>query len=219
MNYYLLAQWWRFLVRIISPSFCEHCRTFLYDPTVYCVTCMDQIKPIVTHSVSLSKKYQILLYAVSAYREPIRQLIIAKSYSNRLASTQLAQLMWERTVISQRVFDCIIPIPLHWTRYAYRGYNQATVIAQYLSTKSGKPVLHALKRVRKTPLLSEVSSKKRSQVMENVFAVLKAEAITGKHILLVDDVCTTGVTLREAAKVLAPYKPASIQAIVAARVV
>ena len=114
----------------------------------------------------------------------------------------------------------IVPIPLHWTRYIARGYNQAFEIASVLALKSKKPVISCLRRVRKTEYQAVLSAEHRKKNIQMAFSVMKnPEYIEGKHILLVDDLMTTGATLQEATKILLKYKPKKISVVVAARVV
>ena len=121
-------------------------------------------------------------------------------------------------------FDLVIPIPLHWMRYAYRGYNQVAEIAQKLVEKSIGQYADILTRTRHSPFQSSLARNKRWENVAHNFA-LKKEALShdlkeqfyNKHLLLVDDLCTTGSTLKAAAQVLMTLNPASITAVVAAR--
>ncbi|MGK3945895.1 hypothetical protein ABK046_47060, partial [Streptomyces caeruleatus] len=84
------------------------------------------------------------MFAISDYEYPLRSLVQAKQYGNRCASRQLGQLLWEHTPLTQIQFDIIVPIPLHWTRYAWRGFNQSEEMARVVSEYSGKPVVKLL---------------------------------------------------------------------------
>ncbi|PKN03382.1 hypothetical protein CVU75_02475, partial [Candidatus Dependentiae bacterium HGW-Dependentiae-1] len=101
-----------------------------------------------------------------------------------------------------------------------RGYNQAHEMARVLACKRGCAVAPILKRARRTPFQSGLPAAKRAENVKNVFTLIAGvdpALFTGKHIVLVDDLMTTGATLREAAKVLRTLNPASITAVVAAR--
>lgn len=206
---------------LIAPPYCAYCRSFLTSDTIFCVPCSDRITPIVSAQLHISKDVVVSVYAIAAYKDPIKRLILAKGWRDILASRRLGSLIWEHTYVSSFDFDCIVPIPLHWTRYLSRGYNQAEEIAAVLSAKSNKPVISCLQRIQKTKYQAALSAEQRKKNVHNVFSVsLKKEAIIqGSHILLVDDLMTTGATLQEAAKALLRFKPKKISIVVAARVV
>ena len=114
--------------------------------------------------------------------------------------------------------DCVIPVPLHWTRLWARGYNQAGWLAQAIAWRIHKPYAPlAVLRKRRTPSQNGLSSVGRTRNVEGAFAV--AQDVTGKRILLVDDVYTTGATLNACAKVLMKAGAASVDGVAMARVV
>ncbi|MFH1892692.1 MAG: ComF family protein [Candidatus Zixiibacteriota bacterium] len=99
--------------------------------------------------------------------------------------------------------DWIVPIPLHWTRRRQRGFNQSELIANSLGEKLGLPVsLRVLERVRRTLDQTGLNAKERVENMRGAFATCSRIDLSGRTILLVDDVTTTGATLNEAAKEL-----------------
>ena len=158
---------------------------------------------------------------IGEYKDPLKKLILAKGWSEYVASHELGQLMYECTPIKHMAFDLIVPIPLHWTRYAWRGYNQAHEMAQILSEQLDIPCVELIKRVRATPLQSSVAHTQREGNVKNVFALNKTNLAQykNKRILLVDDLMTTGATLQSAGKIICrQLKPASLHAVVAARV-
>ena len=201
------------------PAFCSYCKDFLCDDTVLCKICLDRIKPIVTYPLQITKKYEVPVFSIGAYQDPLRTLLKAKHYRQRKTSHELGQLLWDMTHISHQQFDVIVPVPLHWTRYAWRWFNQSKEIAYVLSKKSNKPLVSLLKRVQHTKFQTGLSRQERAANIENVFSLgFNVNHYKNKHILLVDDVLTTGATLKEAVKVLRTAKPASIIIAVVARV-
>lgn len=206
------------LFQIVAPAFCVHCHASLEQGAFLCYSCQVSIVPIVTRELFITDLYQAKIFAVSNYEEPLRSLTLAKQYGNRLASKQLGQLIWQKTDLYTVDFDCIVPVPLHWTRYAWRWFNQAHVIAQELSKASGKPVVQLLKRNRNTGYQAGLSREKRLNNLFQAFTLLElAQAYKGKKILLVDDVMTTGTTLKTCARQLIKIAPEKIVIAVACR--
>jgi ComF family protein len=205
---------------LLSPPICAHCNASLLQRTIFCDRCFATIAPVISLPIRLTKRYVMPVYAVSAYQPPLQKLIVAKRYNMRVAAIELGQLTWQLSGIATKEFDCIIPVPLHWTRYARRWYNQAEVMAQQMSQKSGVPVVSALRRVRATRYQAELDRLVRHENVRGVFSLTQqAEQYRGKRIVLVDDLMTTGATLTQAAKALLALHPASITAVVACRVV
>ena len=92
--------------------------------------------------------------------------------------------------------DLIIPVPLHWKKQRIRGYNQSAMFAKGLSESMQVPFLpHGLVRVEDSDSQTKKSKKKRLRNVENVFQVQPPKFLENKHILLVDDVLTSGATL------------------------
>jgi ComF family protein len=209
------------LVRsLLSPPHCAYCYISIDERQPLCTACLQCIQPIVTYNLALTRKDTLMVEAVSAYQEPLRSLILAKNYGNKVASRQLAHVMWYQTSLSYRACDIFVPIPLHWRRYAWRGFNQAEVIASDLAHAAGAQCLSLLQRQRATMFQAHLNIEERATNVKEVFMFKgDAKSITGKHLVLVDDLMTTGATLREAAKILLPLQPASLRAVVACRVI
>lgn len=205
----------------ISPPFCEGCKDFIPKRSIFCNSCFNKINPIVSIKLAVTPQYSMQVFAISDYQEPLKSLILAKRRSNQLASVQLSELIWEMTNLKNINFDYLVPIPLHWARFAKRGFNQTEVIASALSVKSNKPVINILKRARYTSYQFSLSASERNENVKGAF-VLNGENLinyAGSNLVLVDDLLTSGSTLISAAKELVKLKPASISAVVACRVV
>jgi ComF family protein len=113
--------------------------------------------------------------------------------------------------------DAIVPVPLHWARRFSRGYNQAERIASALARRLDRPVVAALGRRRATPPQTSLGRDERLVNLRKAFRVRRADAIRKRHVLLVDDVATTGATIQAAAAVLKRAGAAEVTAIVAGR--
>ena len=114
-----------------------------------------------------------------------------------------------RELLSQDFFDgidCIIPVPLHWRRYLTRGYNQSTQIARGIAKVTGLPLLKRhVRRIRNNETQTHKTSSERFQNVENLFRV--RQKIPYSHVLLVDDVLTTGATLTSCAQAILDRYP------------
>jgi ComF family protein len=211
------------ILQFIYPQTCRQCGDLIKHPDVFCSTCISSIKPIVNRFLPVTKNHVLKVFAVSAYQNPLKSMILKKFYKDKLASKQLGQLIMQLTTIKNENFDLIVPIPLHWTRYAKRGFNQAHVIAKEIGKETQKPVYKLLRRHKKTKFQSSLTSPERHENIAEAFSIHWLyskkchDLIEGKTILIVDDLCTTGTTLKVAAKMFTKYKPKSIIAAVACR--
>ena len=105
-------------------------------------------------------------------------------------AVQLAQSEFYRDI------DAIVPVPLHWRRRLSRGYNQSEYLADGLAKGLGVSVIrNAVRRSRYNSSQTFHSSTERWDNVEGIFRVTRPELLRGKHLLLVDDVFTTGATI------------------------
>ena len=208
------------VIDILMPPVCSYCRDFIPERRIFCPTCTMLIVPIVSTKVTITATKTVKVFAISEYKEPLKSLILAKGRSDIVSAAQLGQLMWDMTYIRNVSFDCIVPVPLHWSRFAKRGFNQAHEMAKVISRESGKPVVQLLKRVRRTKYQAGLGQVLRTSNVQSAFDLRGGdlEKFRGKKILLIDDLMTTGSTLKAAAKKLYNVKPASISALVSCRV-
>jgi ComF family protein len=178
------------------------------------------MKPVVSQEIKITPTQMVTVFALSAYVDPLSRLIRAKNYHDYIAAVQLGKLMGERIALEPLDCDYIVPIPLHWTRRLWRGYNQAEVIAQEIALITGKPVINAVCRVKRTILQAALTRIARYNNVQNAFILdKKAERIRDKKILIIDDLMTSGSTIKSASKALLLGSPAKLIAFVAARVI
>ena len=115
--------------------------------------------------------------------------------------------------------DLILPVPLHYTRIFERKYNQSAILAKELAKKKGIDIdFGCLKRCKKTQPQVMCSGKNRKKNVKGAFEVIDSSKIKGKRIVLIDDVYTTGSTLKECAKVLLKAKAKSVDTLTIAKV-
>jgi ComF family protein len=137
----------------------------------------------------------------------------AKYNSMMKLAISLGELAAERLPSDLVNYDYIIPIPLHRTRFAERGYNQAEKIGEGLSTYFSVPLAKRslLRRIKPTPSQTGLNIDEREDNVRDAFALSKeANLIKDKRVILLDDVMTTGATLASAAYELDQAEPSEI---------
>lgn len=113
--------------------------------------------------------------------------------------------------------DALVPVPLFSARKRSREFNQAAELARLMGRGAGIPVADCLLRTRNTASQITFDRKRRMENLRNAFAMRKTLSVRDCHLLLVDDVLTTGSTLEECARVLLDAGAASVRAITVAR--
>jgi ComF family protein len=112
----------------------------------------------------------------------------------------------------------LVPVPLHWTRLARRGYDQARLLASEVSRKTGIPLnVRALARSRMTKPQSSLDRDSRRGNINGAFRLRSARSIEGRDIILVDDLVTTGQTALACCGALETAGPSSIAVLCAGR--
>lgn len=153
--------------------------------------------------------------AAFIYAAPVDGLLRRFKFHQDLAAGRLlASLMQGRLADAERP-SALIPVPLHASRLCQRGYDQALELARPLSRALGVPLWQGLQRVRATAPQSELDATARRRNLRSAFAV---QAPVPAHVVLVDDVMTTGATLHAAARTLRRAGATRIDAWVCARV-
>lgn len=99
--------------------------------------------------------------------------------------------------------DIILPVPLYWSKLIKRGYNQSEMIARGLSRATGIPLGRHLRARKPHRTQTSLTAAQRIENTKEIFRIDHPEQLSGKTVLLVDDICTTGATLLSAGEALA----------------
>ena len=155
-------------------------------------------------------------HAALVYSFPLDRLLLRFKFHGDLACGRLlSDLLCERLTDSERP-QALVPVPLHVARLRERGYDQALELAKFVAGRTGI-ALHAraLRRTRATSRQSDLDMRARRRNLHGAFAL--AENDLPAHVALIDDVMTTGATLRECAKTLLRSGVARVDVWVVAR--
>jgi len=137
-----------------------------------------------------------------AYQAPLTHLLQDLKFNRRLALARtLGRLMAEWLADrGDGLPERLMPVPLHPARLRERGFNQSLELARPIARRLGLPLdIHACQRLRNTPPQAELSAKQRRGNIKGAFGV---KGTLAGHIAIIDDVMTTGSTVREMARTL-----------------
>ncbi len=197
------------LIHLLFPHTCSGCgNDILTKESMLCMRCMETLPEtnFETHANNpVEKKFwgRLALDAATAQyyftRESLVQHLMHqfKYKANQALGLQLGKMMGQRIQQSNRFkIDALIPLPLFPAKEKKRGYNQATILCQGIAECLHIPVLKdVIIRSQHTETQTKKGRIERWQNMEGKFELINPAAIQNKHILLVDDVVTTGATL------------------------
>jgi ComF family protein len=161
----------------------------------FCLVCRDSCEPV-------SHRGPVGVRAAGAHEGALRAAIHRLKYGKEpaLADDLGALLATEvaRDLARGVAIDVIVPVPLHRARALARGYDQAWLLAEAIARRTGLPVRTALRRIRQGTPQVELDRIARAKNVRAAF-VGEAASLRGLRVALVDDVTTTGATLRDAA--------------------
>jgi len=158
--------------------------------------------------------------AVFVYNDHSKSLLLRFKHGDRTdAAVHLAA--WLRRAGSELIDACdvIVPVPLHRWRLVWRTYNQAALLANAVGRMCGKPTVpDALVRTRATPSQGRMNRDARRRNVSGAFKVKRLQAVRHKHVLLVDDVLTTGATAEACTRALLAAGARAVDVLVLGRV-
>jgi len=158
------------------------------------------------------------VYSFGSYEGPLRKLIHLFKYGKvETLAGPLSRLLIRSLPLDQR-FDVIVAMPMHWRKQWERGFNQAELLAKPVAKRHGVKLATNLRRKRQTKAQAGLTEAQRLANVKDSFLIRRSEEINGKRVLLVDDVFTTGATLRAAAAALKKAGAVHVSALTLARV-
>ena len=150
------------------------------------------------------------------YKFPINLVLQRYKYAGLLAVAKVTGELLADSLQGKSKLDVIIPMSLHSSRLLERGFNQAAEISRVVTKKLGIPLeLHACSRTRPTKPQAGLSLQERKKNLRGVFACRRP--LTGNHVVLLDDVMTTGASLSELARTVKDAGAARVECWVVAR--
>lgn len=200
--------------------FCEVCADALpWVEAPYCMVCGEVYDGALTHEfrcANCSGRKLEFEFAVAAChsKDSVRELIHQFKYERRLHLRGALAMLMLRTLEEPRLARedladwLLVPVPLHHSREEEREFNQSWELCLRLSHLTGIPAAKALQRTQATDSQARLGRNERLKNLRGVFAMQKPRFwqpkidLTGRRILLVDDVFTTGATTNECARVL-----------------
>lgn len=210
----------RSVLHLFFPHVCCGCGSDLLSENIlFCIHCQSSMP--ITHFEFFTENPiekifwgRVHVHSAAAHlyftggSQVQRSLHLLKYKGRKEIGVYYGQQMGESLNRSLRFNDCeiIIPLPLFASREKKRGYNQASLIANGISQKLKIPVVNdAIARIKKTETQTHKSRIQRWKNMESTFEIRDPLKISGKHVLLVDDVVTTGASLEACAQVLLEF--------------
>lgn len=209
--FYLCATCWKKIKRIHEP-FCHCCSEPFFGEirgSFICAECEQRSFHFECAVASFRSRGLV--------RKMIHRFKYERQFHLRFPLAKLLLAAFEDPRISLTPIDALVPVPLHPTRRRDREFNQSLVLAKIAGAQKKITVRDCLRRIRNTETQTHFDREERMENLRNAFTLRKNREINNQHLLLVDDVFTTGSTADECARVLREAGAASVRAITAAR--
>jgi ComF family protein len=216
----MISKYWNVLLNILYPPKCPYCKTLIEQHGAWCPSCLSTILAVREINVMEHRLKSLnSCRVVCEYTGGLKRIIHDMKF--RRQKKYGIYLIWlltnSKLPHDLSIIDYVIPVPLHTDRLQERGYNQTEVIFKEWSRK--QKLLWApdlLVRDKHTIPQWELTLAKRRENIKGAFLITRPEMVKDKHILLVDDIITTGITLDECAKVLKKSGAASVHGLAVA---
>ena len=186
---------------------CPDCYNSLPHNESCCMRCALPLPEDVSSSVICGrciKQTPVFDYAHSLFRyeDSVVGLVHQLKFGEKISHARsIGEMLWSKLCQTGEVPDCLLPVPLHDARLRQRGFNQSVEISRVVAKKSGIPIEYdAVVRHRRTPAQAGLDAKQRKRNIRGAFTV--ARTLKHRHVLIIDDVMTTGATVNELARIL-----------------
>lgn len=201
------------LADLVAPTRCAACDDFVRRDVLFCVPC----------GVGVEEARELpgrRARAVYEYGGAIASAIMRFKYGGRSdLAGRLAAPMADLAVSDPllRRAEIVVPVPLHPRRVVERGFDQSALLAKPIARRLRVPWgIATVARTKETPKQATLDRGARLANVSNAFVVVRPEAIAGRAVLLIDDVCTTGATLEACASALSKAGAKVVSAVVMA---
>lgn len=241
-----MRQWWNTVLDLLypptccacgaatqQPQFCARCRAAITTPaSPLCPLCGipfrtrgDTDHPCgqcLAHRPRFGRARACAVYDASeGAADPLKTVLQQYKYGRNVSlAVPLSGLFLECCPLPLETYDLIIPVPLHLSRLRWRGFNQAHFLAHRLALVARVPLdAFALQRVRPTRPQVQLNVEQRRQNVARAFRVVRPQRVCNHHVLLVDDVYTTGATVNECSRALLQADAKTVDVLVLARAI
>ena len=214
--------WWSRFLDFISPRLCVVCgRRLSPAERSLCSVCQlhlprtafqfspddNPMAQLFWHQAPVERAVAFIYY--QPHSEMARMVYQLKYHDSPDVGEDLGRLMAVDMQLAHYFddVDVLLPVPLTKKRLRQRGYNQSEMLAQGISDVTHLPIVaKALKRQSFRQSQTHLSRHERQENVNGIFVVTDAEKLKNRHVLLIDDICTTGATLMACAQALAPIE-------------
>ena len=198
------------IVAFLYPSLCPFCLSVIDTDEYACKECKSDMPPYGVFQ-GVNDGYRCCSPLV--YDGKFRNALILFKFKRKKQYTKaFARIMYEQVQKSypDYVFDYITYVPMHRKDKKKRGFNQSQLLAKELSKLMNIGCFSTLVKIKQTTPQHKLEGKERRTNLRGAFKIIDKSLINGRHILIVDDVVTTGSTLYECSKTLEKGKPSQI---------